>query len=90
MFIVNPEFPTHRAHSDTVRMLLGLREKEKLPREGMPPRLIQGIEVWVTPLPEREKGARWKRSTHRVLAKCPTCGRVLSVGRLHQHRCTSL
>lgn len=86
----------YNAHSREVRVMLGLPEDAKLPREGMEPRRIQGITVWVLPLmgprvPKRI--GRWNRplerksSRHRVLAECPDCGKVLSVGRLHQHRC---
>jgi hypothetical protein len=51
-----------------------------------------GLIVWVDALPPHP-GTRtqWgyrlhKRSTHRLVCQCP-CGRVLSVGRLHQHKC---
>lgn len=84
--IRNPEWPEYHAHSNQVRALLGLRPRQKLPAEGMPPRLIQGILVWVTPLGPNP--TRFKRSTHRVLARC-NCGKVLSAGRLHQHRCST-
>lgn len=90
-FIISNEARRHGierpASSHEVNVMLGLREKEKLPREGMPPRELQGIRVWVTPLPGRPKGSRWKRSTHRVLAECPDCRQVVSVGRLAQHEC---
>lgn len=87
---------TRSAHYDEVRAMLGLPDGAKLPAEGMPPRRIQGIMVWVTPLmgprvPRRV--GRWgrvlerKSSRHRVLAQCPDCGKVLSVGRLGQHKC---
>lgn len=76
----------HADHED-LRQMLGLGEKAKLPTEGMPSRFIQGIEVWVAPLSSRPANVRHKRSTHRVLARCPECERILSAGRLHQHRC---
>lgn len=96
-FIYNPEFPHRPASSRVVNMLLGLRDGQKLPVEGMPPREIQGVKVWVTPLPphpDKDKprglfGSMWKRSTHRVLCECPDCGKVLSIGRLAQHVCKS-
>jgi hypothetical protein len=78
------------AQSHHVRVMLGLSPDAKLPREGMAPRTIQGILVWVDPLPDRtpeEARRHHKRSTHRVRAKCPTCSKTLSVGRLHQHVC---
>jgi hypothetical protein len=67
--------------------MLGLKPTQHLPVEGMPPRLIQGIRIWVEP--QKEPGAkvsrRNKRSTHRVMAECPICLKVMSAGRLHQH-----
>lgn len=82
------------AHHNDIRSMLGLPEGAKLPREGMPPRTIQGITVWVAPLvgPAVPRRTRYQRplapksSTHRALAQC-ACGKVLSVGRLHQHVC---
>lgn len=70
------------AHTSEIFRLLGLTGSH-LPKEGMPPRLIQGIKVWVNPI-------KWphplrKSSTHRVMAECPVCGKTMSAGRLHQH-----
>lgn len=77
-----------QAHSGEMRTLLGLRYNEKLPVEGMPPRIIQGIKVWVTPLGPNP--TKYKRSNHRVRAECPTCHRDISAGRLKQHNCKSM
>ena len=49
------------------------------------PSRLEKIEVWVAPL-RLPNPRRWKRSTHRLMARCP-CGQVLSAGRLHQHVC---
>lgn len=66
----------------------------RLPVAGMSPRMVydwaglRPLLVWVTPLPPmpvRLDGRIFKRSTHRLMCKCPTCGRALSAGRLHQH-----
>jgi hypothetical protein len=65
--------------------MLGLRATQHLPKEGLPPQIIQGIKVWVAPAVARADGR--KSSTHRVLAECPLCLQVLSAGRLHQHVC---
>lgn len=49
---------------------------------------VGDVRVWVEPLLHRTAGPGvrlFKRSTHRVMCQCPKCGRVLSVGRLHQH-----
>lgn len=70
------------AHTSEVFRLLGLKPGSHLPPEGMPPREIQGIRVWVTPKPEGEPRSV---CSHRVLAECPVCKKHLSVGRLHQH-----
>ena len=97
-FIRNPDWPTRNAHSHHILAMLGLPPRAKLPKEGMPPRQIQGFKVWVAPLsPDYDAHATYthngrtyrygKRSTHRVLTECPCCRKVLSVGRLHQHRC---
>lgn len=71
------------AHSSQIKILLGLDQKAKLPKEGMPVREIQGIKVFVAPLDP----ARSRRRLHRVRAICPACGMEMSAGRLHQHVC---
>lgn len=82
-----------RAHADGMKQLLGLGYKAKLPREGMAPRVIQGVKVWVEPAKPQRTVERWgklymmKSSAHRVMAECPHCGQHLSAGRLHQHKC---
>lgn len=58
---------------------------DHLPKEGMPSRIIQGIEVWGAPSEAPRNG--WKSSKHRVLCKCPTCGCTVSAGRIFQHVC---
>jgi hypothetical protein len=68
-------------HSHHVRRLLGV---DRLPENGMLRRELQGIIVWVEPL-RGERPASGKRHTHRVLAECPVCSMVMSVGRLPQH-----
>jgi hypothetical protein len=68
-------------HSDEMLKALGVR---KLPRDGMEPRQIQGITVWVTPA---VTFAGRKSSKHRVMCECPDCGKQMSAGRLHQHVC---
>lgn len=77
------------ASNTDMKALLGLRPGQKLPAEGMPERLIQGVRVYVTP-----KGAGRKRilksSKHRIMAICGQCYAHVSVGRLHQHKCPTL
>lgn len=79
------------AQSDAVKELLGLRRNESLPAEGMSPRWIQGVEVWVRPLAEARTVVRWGRELQRrpfalrVRCSCPQCGRDVALGRLAQH-----
>lgn len=72
-------------HSDQMKILLGLPPKAKLPAEGMDPCYIQGVRVWVNPLPPH--GNRMHAGFHRVRAQCPHCGEDMSAGRLNQHVC---
>lgn len=61
----------------------------KWPDAGLPPRMVDGIKVWVNPRApkaDRALGVR-KSSTHRVMCECPGCGDHMSAGRLFQHRC---
>lgn len=59
------------------------------PDEGMAPRMIDGVKVWVTPRAEPANRALGvsKSSTHRVICECPGCGHHVSAGRLAQHNC---
>jgi hypothetical protein len=57
-----------------------------LPAEGMPERVIDGVRVYVRPLPPKT-GMRRNWAGLRVMAICD-CGRHLPVGRMHQHKCT--
>lgn len=93
-FLRSPRWTTLNAHTDDVKAMLGL--PKKLPKEGVPPQIIQGIKVWVEPAAAPVLVSKWggklrpvKRSTHRVMAECPLCGAHLSAGRLHQHKCKS-
>lgn len=73
-----------RADASELYRLLGVRPGA-LPAEGLPERTIQGIRVYVRPLPEKT-GQRRNWDGLRVMAVC-ACGRHLPVGRLHQHKC---
>ena len=72
------------ANAHDMYRLLGT---SKLPAEGMPIRLIDGVRVYVKPLPE---GKPRERQSLRVTAICDDCGQHIAVGRMHQHRCTLL
>jgi hypothetical protein len=58
---------------------------KSLPVEGMPERLIQGVRVYVKPLPPKTRPRR-NFCGLRVTAICD-CGRHVPVGRLRQHKC---
>lgn len=77
-FIRSDKNPHRPASSGELNQRLGLKPKEKLPDKGMPPREVDGFEVWVL---EKQPGRR----THRVMAKCPVCRIIISAGRLQQH-----
>ena len=64
--------------------LLGVKAGA-LPAEGMPERVIQGVRVYVKPLPPKQSTRR-NFAGLRVIAICE-CGRHVPVGRLHQHKC---
>lgn len=54
-------------------------EDERLPHEGVHPRQINGIWMWVTPKDHPE--AKFIRH----LCWCPICGKEMAFGRLGQH-----
>lgn len=89
-FTFRPDRPMIRdergwnAQSPAMFRLLGLLPGSHLPADGMAPRIIQGIKVWVEPNKEHFPNASY---FHRVRAECPLCGKHLSAGRLHQHKC---
>jgi hypothetical protein len=71
------------AHEGDLKKMFGLEPKKKWPAEGLPPRNIQGIKVWVNP----RTTATQENQFHRCRAECPRCLKILSAGRLHQHKC---
>lgn len=72
------------AHSNTLRMLLGLKDKAKLPLEGMDSIMVQGYQLCVYPRGWLNPKAR---RAHRLVATCPHCGETMSAGRVNQHVC---
>lgn len=93
-FIRSGRNPRWGMQNDELMREFGI-EGGKWPAEGCKPRQIQGI--WVHVLPADHKSLRKtdrhgnprKSSTHRAIAACPDCGRAMSVGRLHQHKCSA-
>lgn len=84
LFITVPgrKYPAQSA--DIAEMLFGNR-KAKLPREGVPETMLQGIKVWANPLDQTRSDRPNQRFHLRMLAECPVCGKVYAVGRLGQH-----
>lgn len=74
----------HHRYADAHDMYEFLGVKA-LPIEGMPERLIQGVRVYVKPLPPSESMRRNFQGL-RVMAICD-CGQHVPVGRMHQHKC---
>lgn len=74
-----------------VKVMFGLGPKDKWPEQGIPRRMIQGIECWVDPAPVLKtimkfgKEVRPKSSKHRTFGICPACKRVIPLGRMEQH-----
>lgn len=91
---------SYNTNAVTILSALGLSPSAHLPADGVPGRVVTftirmapknggglrefTVLVWVNPL--GPAAGLFKRSTHRLMAKC-SCGRELSAGRLHQHRC---
>jgi len=85
--LVNPNW---NAHTHEIMKKLGIT-KEKWPDSGLAPVMVDGIKVWVNPANPKQNRALGikKSSTHRVMCECPGCARVMSAGRLFQHKCGS-
>ena len=77
------------ADARAMREYLGVRE---LPIDGMPPREIQGVTVYVKPQgpkPSPINGRGRKRMAHRIMIVC-TCGVHVPSGRMRQHKCKEM
>lgn len=76
------------AQNREVLEMLGVATS-RLPKEGLEPRLVQGIKVWVKPAYPKLEGVplrdQRKESRHRIMVECPACKKEMSLGRLHQH-----
>ena len=57
-----------------------------LPVDGMPEQVIDGVRVYVRPLPPNPT-ARRNFDGLRVMAICDDCNRHVAAGRLAQHAC---
>jgi hypothetical protein len=88
-------------HQQVTKVLLAEAVKlgyrcTKLPDAGLPPMDIQGVRVWVDPIPEKvmvgRTGESWTNKMVRpfklrVQSICPQCQWVGAFGRFHQHTC---
>ena len=77
------ETVTIKASAGHVKGLLGLSPTAHFPAEGLAPRDVQGVQIYVTAA--RNDGRR----KHRVFAICP-CGRHVPAGRMSQHKCVAI
>lgn len=59
---------------------LGLNPNRHLPKEGLGPRHVGNVLIWVDPKVEGKS-----QDAKRVWCRCPHCDRVLTAGKLHQH-----
>lgn len=60
---------------------LGLTLGSKLPDEGAPPKIVNGVVVWIYSKKEKAEACGFMR----VMCLCPTCNSIISVSRLPQH-----
>ncbi len=80
------EFPDGRTFNwpmrwDQLYVALGLDPNKHLPVDGLGRQYVGNVLVWVVPkIPGRNQDAK------RVWCECPDCGRVLTAGKLQQHR----
>lgn len=72
--------PTSMDHVDLYEAL-GLNPKRHLPDEGLGPRMVANVLVWVDPKIQGKA-----QDAKRVWCRCPHCNRVLTAGKFHQHR----
>lgn len=73
-----------KAHDYHLKVAMGFQPQTKWPDEGVSPKLVGNVTVWVI-----SKGhAKAAGLRHRALCACPNKGCVWmgSAGRLHQHQ----
>lgn len=93
LVIDGQQVSTHRPmHQTVTKLLLDHAHRlgykgTKLPAAGLPAIDVQGVSVWVDPLPEARAPGQRRRFALRVQSKCPQCGWVGAFGRFHQHSC---
>jgi len=73
-------YNTLRFFGKKIPALFGI-DDERLPPEGLDPRMVDGFKVWVEPLARSREAGKF----HRAMLECPHCGRTIPIGRFHQH-----
>jgi len=73
------------AQSDDIKRLFGLEPKQKWDARGHAGIVVGRWFLWVNPLVGIS--TRYRRSTHRAMARCLECTRTVSAGRIQQHKC---
>jgi len=74
------EGKTQNMHWPDLYEALGLNPKRHLPQEGLSPRMVGNVLVWVdAKVPGKNQDAK------RVWCKCPVCEKTFTAGKLHQH-----
>lgn len=66
-----------------LKVAFGLRREQKWPEEGLEPRIVQGVTIYIL----SKARAKELRTFHRARAVCPDCHKAMSAGRLRQHTC---
>ena len=83
---------TIRATANQLKPFFNLKPGQPWPAEGMTPRAVKGIVLFVRPLGKllEPQGPYWRKNLReglnsRLMAYCPDCQALVSYGRLHQH-----
>jgi len=77
----HPSHWSYPMNTHAMKSVLGL--PPKLPRDGLPPRMIGNVKVWVE-ASSRPEGTNFRRP-HRIMSECPCCQKTIPAGRLAQH-----
>jgi endogenous inhibitor of DNA gyrase (YacG/DUF329 family) len=84
LYVRDPMHHGWKASSVQLLKMMGFADG-RAPSLGASPMMVQDIMVWVVPLDFDRNYLYRHRKEHRLMAKCPKCGKVVSAGRLQQH-----
>lgn len=73
--------PRWQISNSTLKQLMGCSPTKHWPDQGVKPKMLGNVRVWVKPKRPYD-GHSWRS---RAMCDCPQCGKVLNAGRLHQH-----